>query len=132
MLRRHFVRALLPAAVLAVAAAPVLAAGALPFTEGGFVAAQRAGRPILVHIWASWCPTCARQAPTLARLEGDPAFRDLAVFDVNFDTQKAVVRAFGAQLQSTLIVFHGAKETGRAVGVTDPAATRALLANSLG
>ena len=39
---------------------------------------------------------------------------ELTVFDIDFDTQKDAVRAFGARMQSTLIVFKGGVEVGRA------------------
>ena len=125
---------LLVATAIMAAAAPAARAADLgtAFTPEGFAAAQAAGKPILVHIWATWCPTCAKQTPTLTGLLDDTAFRDMAVFRVNFDTQKDTVRAFGATMQSTLIVFHGKTETGRAVGETKPEAIRALLATALG
>jgi hypothetical protein len=44
---------------------------------------------------------------------------------------KPVVREFGAQMQSTLIVFKGATEQGRSVGDTKPASIAALLDKSL-
>ena len=140
MHRRHLLlatAALLGAATTSLAttgAADAASLGeiAVPFTPAAFAAAQAAGKPILVHIWASWCPTCAKQTPTLATLAGDPAFKDMAVFRVDFDAQKDVVRQFGARMQSTLIVFHGSKETGRAVGETAPGAIRALLLTGLG
>lgn len=132
MHRRRLLQASLAVPLLALAARRAGAAElGTPFTPEAFAAAQAAGKPILVHVWASWCPTCARQTPTLATLLDDAAFKGMAVFRVNFDTQKDVVREFGARMQSTLIVFHGKTETGRAVGVTDPAAIRALLAGGL-
>jgi thioredoxin 1 len=119
--------------LLASALAPIAlmgrarAATVAPFTEAAFEAAQASGEPILVAIHASWCPICAKQRPILSQLEADPAFKTLAVFMVDFDTQKDVVRAMGAQKQSTLIAFHGKQEAARSVGATDPAAIRALL-----
>jgi thiol-disulfide isomerase/thioredoxin len=101
-----------------------------PYDAAAFASAQAADKPILVEIHAPWCPICAAQAPTLDRLEHSAAFGDLAVFRVDFDTEKDVVRAFGAQKQSTLIVFHGKTEKGRSTGVTDPAAIEALLLKS--
>ena len=127
---RHakFLAAALLAAGLAVAACPLSwAATEAPFTQQAFAAAQREGKPILVYIAASWCPTCAKQRPILSQLENEPAFRDLAVYTVDFDTQKDVVRALGARMQSTLIVFHGVAERGRSTGATDPSAIKALL-----
>lgn len=107
-----------------------LAAGPQPFDAKAFAAAQAAGKPILVQIHASWCPTCAQQRPILAALEKTPEFSDLVVFNIDFDSQKNLVRQFGAQMQSTLIVFHGKTETGRSTGETDPARIKALLEKS--
>jgi thiol-disulfide isomerase/thioredoxin len=107
------------------------AATVTPFTEAAFQAAQAEGKPILVAIQASWCPICAKQRPILSQLEADPAFKTLAVFMVDFDTQKDVVSAMGATKQSTLIAFHGKREAARSVGATDPAAIRGLLDKAL-
>jgi thioredoxin 1 len=122
----------LPAALLAAClsvflAAPSQGATEAPFTKQAFAAAQTEGKPILVDISASWCPVCAKQRPILSQLMKDPAFRDLVVYQVDFDTQKDVVRDMGAQMQSTLVAFHGKAERGRSTGDTDPSAIRALL-----
>ena len=125
--------AALMAACLTAAAVPAaLAAVEAPFTQAAFAAAQHDGKPILVDITASWCPTCAKQRPILAGLEADPAFKDLVVYQVDFDAQKDVVRAMGAQMQSTLIVFRGGQEKGRSTGDTAPASIKALLEKSKG
>ncbi|MGU3339459.1 thioredoxin domain-containing protein [Methylobacterium mesophilicum] len=116
----------------AFAVAPMLfgtAAGAaeMAYTPAAFEAAQKAGKPILVHITAPWCTTCAAQKPILAKLEADPKFKDLQVFDVDFDSRKDVVKKFGATMQSTLITYKGEKETGRSAGETKPEAISSLL-----
>jgi thioredoxin 1 len=103
------------------------AATAAPFTQQAFAAAQHDGKPILVHIEASWCPICAKQRPILGQLMSDPDFQNLVVYQVDFDTQKDVVHAMGVQMQSTLIVFHGTAEKARSTGETDAAAIKALL-----
>lgn len=122
------VSAALLAACLSVAVGSVAqAATEAPFTQPAFTAAQREGKPILVDITASWCPTCAKQRPILSQLMSEPAFKDLVVYQVDFDTQKDVVRALGAQMQSTLIVFRGNAEKGRSTGDTAPASIKALL-----
>ena len=53
------------------------------------------------------------------------------MFRVDFDDQKPVVKAFGADMQSTLIVFKGATEVGRVVGETDAGAIEALLRKAI-
>jgi thioredoxin-like negative regulator of GroEL len=103
----------------------------IPFSAEAFKAAQASGSPILVEIHADWCPTCKAQIPILDKLTADPKFRDLVVFRVDFDSMKPVVKQFGAQMQSTLIVFKGSAEQGRSVGDTKQASIAALLDKSL-
>jgi thioredoxin 1 len=97
------------------------------FTQNAFAAAQHQGKPIIVHITASWCPTCAAQRPVIAHLESEPEFADLLVFNVDFDTRKDVVRQMRARMQSTIVAFRGDKEVGRSVGDTKSDSIRALL-----
>src|SRR5271169_4698157 len=86
------------------------AAEKVNYDAKSFAAAQKEGKPILVEIHATWCPTCKAQAPILADLEKQPRFKDLAVFHVDFDSQKDAVKHFGARMQSTLITFKGEAE----------------------
>lgn len=107
------------------------AATEVPFEPKAFAAAQDAGKPILVDIWASWCPTCAKQAPILSQLSADPAFKDLTIFKLDYDSQKEALRALGARSQSTLIAFHGKAERGRSAGDTNAGSIKALVAQTL-
>ena len=91
-----------------------------PFTEAAFDAAQKAGKPILVDTYATWCDICARQKPIIDKLLGEAKYKDVVTFRVDFDKQKDVMRKFNARVQSTLIVFRGQKEVGRSVGETQP------------
>jgi thioredoxin 1 len=110
---------------------PARAENAPAFDAKAFDQAQKAGRPILIAIHASWCPTCKAQAPILSELRADPKFKDLAYFVIDFDSQKDLVDRFGARMQSTLIAFKGEKEQGRSVGDTNRASIFALVAKSL-
>lgn len=110
---------------------PAFAAEPTTFTPEAFAAAQKSGKPILVAIHATWCPTCKAQKPILSELLGKPEFEKTVYFVVDFDSQKDAVRYFGARMQSTLIAFKGANETGRSVGDTDPASIAALLNKTL-
>jgi thioredoxin 1 len=108
----------------------VYAATVLPYQQAAFDAAQKSGEPVLIFVEASWCPTCAKERPILQQLYGTPEFANLKVFDVDFDTSKPLLRQLGVQMQSTLIVYHGAKETGRMTGATDPTVIKRLLETS--
>jgi thiol-disulfide isomerase/thioredoxin len=97
------------------------------FDAKAFESAQAAGKPILVEVTAPWCPTCKAQAPILQRLLTDPKFKNLQVFNVDFDTRKDLLRQFGVQMQSTLIVFKGNAEQGRSTGDTNESSIASLL-----
>ena len=107
------------------------AAGPPHFDSSAFEAAQGAGRSILIHVTAPWCGTCRAQKPIVAELIERPEFENMTVFEVDFDTEKDVLRRFGVQTQSTMIVFKGTVEAGRSVGQTAPAAIEALLRQAL-
>lgn len=130
--RRMFNGTIIAAALATTGAASSASADAtVPFTEDAFKAAQTSGSPILIEIHADWCPTCKAQKPILDQLTSAPKFKDLKIFRVDFDAQKAVVKEFKAQMQSTLIVFKGSAEQGRSVGDTREASIAALLDKSL-
>ena len=100
------------------------------FTNAGFAAAQKAGKPILVDVWASWCPVCKAQQGGIAAAQANPANAGLIVMRLNYDNQKAEQKPFRITRQSTLIAFKGAKETGRLVAATDPAKIAQLIATA--
>ena len=110
---------------------PALAETVPTFDAKAFADAQKAGRPILVAIHASWCPTCKAQAPILSELRADPKFKDLAYFVIDFDSQKDLVNRFGARMQSTLIAFKGDREEGRSVGDTKRDSISAMVGKSI-
>jgi thioredoxin 1 len=112
-------------AFLTLIVAPLLSTAAaladttpLPYTAAAFESAQKAGKPILIDTFATWCDVCKRQAPIIEKLRMEPKYKDLVILRVDFDTQKDVMRKFGARVQSTLIFFRGMKEVDRSVGET--------------
>ena len=112
-------------------AAISFAADRVPFDQKTFEAAQAAGKSILVDVSAPWCPVCRAQKPIIEKLSLFPEYKNLTIFDVDFDTQKAVLRSLKVQQQSTLIVFKGSKEIDRSVGSTDPSAISDLLKKAI-
>jgi len=131
MLSRRTLLAFIAGAALA-RTTPLLAGDPpAPFDEQAFAAAQAAGKPILIHITASWCPACKAQKPIVEKLRMEPRFKDLKIFTIDFDTQKDLMARFGANLQSTLICFKGAKETGRSIGETQEEWIEALMEKTL-
>jgi thioredoxin 1 len=130
--RRTFVLAAFGSLLAVPAISTALAAAAhVPFANDAFQKAQAAGKPILIDVYASWCPVCRAQQPILGELTSQPKFRDLTVFRVDYDNQKETLRRFGVTQQSTLIVFKGANETGRSVGDSRRESIAALLDKAL-
>lgn len=113
--------------LLLMIAPEALAATTAPYTQAAFATAMANHTPVVIHIEASWCPTCARQKLVLKGLENDPRYAALEILDVDFDAQKPVVKQFGATIQSTLIAFHDGKEALRAVGITSKSNIETLL-----
>jgi len=116
----------------AVAAVPALAASLTTFDANAFAAAQKAGKPILIAVHATWCPTCKAQVPILSELRADPKFAGLVYFVIDFDGPKNLLKRFDVQMPSTLIAFNGATEVGRSVGDTDKKSIYALVTKTLG
>ena len=88
-----------------------------PFTPEAFQKAQASDKPLLIEVYAPWCPICARQQPIMKELETSSKYSGVTVLRVDFDHQKDVLRDLHVAMQSTLIAFHGKTETGRLVGV---------------
>ncbi|MCJ2088394.1 thioredoxin family protein [Methylobacterium sp. E-005] len=119
------------AAISAILAGPAAAGESMPFSEPAFEAAQKSGKPILIEVSAPWCPICKTQKPILAKLAEQPRFRDLQVFDVDFDSQKPLLKRLNVRLQSTLIAYKGTVEVGRSVGETQPEWIEGLVEKTL-
>ena len=130
MNRRHLLSVLAVSAVLSVGSIAI-AADNKPFEQTAFEAAQTAGKSILVEVTAPWCPVCKAQAPILSKLKAEPKFKELVGFNIDFDSQKELLKKFGVQKQSTLIVFKGKQEAGRSTGDTNADSIGALLGKSI-
>jgi|SRR5438552_2285903 len=78
--------------------------------------------PVLVDFYADWCGPCKIVAPVVDDIAERHAGRVL-VLKVDTDRTPGILERFGIRGIPTLIVFRGAKEAGRHVGV----ATRAQL-----
>lgn len=121
----------LTALALAAGLSTASAGETMPFSAPAFEAAQRSGKPILIAVSAPWCAICKAQKPILAKLSADPRFEALQIFTVDFDSQKALLRSLNVRMQSTLIAYRGAAETGRSVGETQPEWIEGLVEKTL-
>ncbi len=128
--KRHLLAGLALTVALALSA-PLYALDKKPFDAKAFEDAQAAGKPTLVEVHASWCPICKAQTPILANLSNTPKFKDIVRFNIDFDSQKDLLRKFNVQKQSTLIAFKGKQEVARSTGDTNAGSIERLLDKSI-
>jgi thioredoxin len=124
-------RMLILTGVALVAAVPARAKEPVTWDEAAFDAAKAAGKPILLEIHAVWCPTCKAQTPILGELTSEPKYADLQVFEIDFDTQKDLLKKLNVRMQSTLIVYKQGAEVGRSVGDTNRDSIADLLSKTI-
>lgn len=82
-------------------------AGKEPFSEALFNTYQNNNELILIDVFATWCPTCRKQAKILDQYFAENPDSKLKVLKVNFDTQKDWVTHFRAPRQSTFVLYRG-------------------------
>ena len=66
--------------------------GSDPIHGGTFALASTVGRPTVVLVWASWCPECNAEAPTVAALA--KAHPEVAFVGVDLRDDTAGAKAF--------------------------------------
>jgi thiol-disulfide isomerase/thioredoxin len=95
-------------------------------SAGGSLAASLQGKPVVVDIYASWCPACQNIAPTLAALR--KTYADKATFvvlDVSDKTTTAAAEKKAKELGLSEFLAANKSNTGR-VAIIDPATNKTL------
>jgi thioredoxin 1 len=98
-----------------------------PFNQQDFDTLTAAGKPVVLDISATWCPTCKVQKPIIDGLMKQPAYKDVTLMTLDFDADKPTLHKFKVVMQSTLVAFKGAQEVGRSVGDTNPKGIEGLI-----
>lgn len=97
--------------VAASKASPPLPVGGYTALDGrGVDLSDRAGRPLVVNLWASWCPPCRREMPMMMEVAAETEGTDVVFANQGEDAD--VIRSF---LESAGLAEHGV--------VTDPFST---------
>ncbi|MGG6263687.1 thioredoxin domain-containing protein [Leptolyngbya sp. AN03gr2] len=90
-------------------------------TVGGPLAKQLQGKPVVVDIYASWCPACKNVAPTLSQLKQEYGGRvHFVVLDVS-DRAKATQAENRARELGLGQFFSANKSQTGMVAIIDPA-----------
>ncbi|EAQ27614.1 Trx [Erythrobacter sp. NAP1] len=106
-------------------------AGWQTYDEAEFMMAQKKGKTIVVDVYADWCPTCRAQAPILDELREQRQSGDVLFVKVNFDDEKAFLRAHRIPRQSTVLVFNGMDEVARSIAETNRGRLRSMVLGAL-
>jgi peroxiredoxin len=73
------------------------------------------GRPVLLNFWATWCPPCVEEMPTLENLNKRSG--DLVVLTVSVDEDWEVIRKFfGAKGTELPILLDAEREVAKRYG----------------
>lgn len=116
---------------LALSSLVAQAGDTLPYSQQTFDQLAKAGKPVIVDVYASWCTTCAAQKPIQQSLLASPKYKDITMLTIDFDAQKALVAKYKASVQSTMIAFKDGKEVGRSVGDTTQEGIEGLFKKTL-
>ena len=68
---------------------------------------QFRGRPIFLNIWATWCPPCVAEMPSINRLAGNPRLKDVVFLCVSVEEDLDVVRRFAHDRELSVPVYTG-------------------------
>jgi thiol-disulfide isomerase/thioredoxin len=82
------------------------------------LAALARGKPMVVNLWASWCPPCRREMPVLAEAQQRETGVTFVFANQGEDAAKALRYLSASALNLSNVVFDPGGELGRAVGST--------------
>jgi thiol-disulfide isomerase/thioredoxin len=94
--------------------------------KAGGLAAELQGKPVVVDVYASWCPACKNVAPTLETLKKEYAGKaNFVVLDVSDKTTTAKATARAKELGLDKFLAENISQTGL-IAIFDPATGKIL------
>ncbi|MDG4825894.1 thioredoxin domain-containing protein [Asanoa sp. WMMD1127] len=82
--------------------------------------------PVVVDVWAEWCPPCHAISRSLGELAEELAGR-LVVATLDADENPATTRAYQVRSLPTLLIFRAGELVSATVGARPKSALRTLL-----
>ena len=85
-------------------------------TDSNFAEITESARPVLLDLWAEWCPPCRMLAPTIESLAQELAGL-ITVAKLNVDENPVSAGRFSVKSIPTILVLKRGKEVARIVGL---------------
>ena len=98
-----------------------------PYSDKAFTDAQKAGIPVLIDVYAGWCPTCERQQVILKRYFDNHPDSPIKVLVIDYDKDKKWVTYYKAPRQATLMIYKNNEQQWFSVAPT----SRRVIENAL-
>jgi len=101
-------------------------AGKSAASVGGPLAQKLQGKPVVVDVYASWCPACQNIAPTVSQLKEEYAGKvEFVVLDVSDKSTTSAAEATAQELGLSKFLSENKTQTG-SLTIVDPATGKIL------
>jgi cytochrome c biogenesis protein CcmG/thiol:disulfide interchange protein DsbE len=74
-----------------------------PWAPGNFAQGKFSGKLLVLNFWASWCPPCVQETPSLSRLASQFASKGVVVLAVSVDHDPKAYNAFLQKFQPAFL-----------------------------
>ncbi len=78
------------------------------------------GEPLLVEVYASWCPTCLLQHKALETLHEEGRGPKVRAIRVDFEEDADFINKYGFRSTGTMVLFDNGQEIVRQAGLITP------------
>jgi thioredoxin 1 len=107
------------------------AANKVPFEAAAFQAARDSGKPVVLQVAATWCGPCQQMKRAVSELVERPEFKNVVIFEADYDLHKEDLRKLNAYHVTTLVVYRDKNEVERTVGEIRPEVIEAFLRKAM-
>jgi thioredoxin 1 len=107
------------------------AANKVPFEAAAFKAARDSGKPVVLQVAATWCGPCQRMKRTVSELVERPDFKDVMIFEADYDANKEDLQQLNSYHVTTLVLYRNKTEVQRIVVETQAEVIEPFLRKAL-